>query len=188
MEILIACEYSGIVKTAFTSPGHNTFSVDVVPSSVPHNHIIGDAIEIIYSKKWDLIIAHPPCTYLCKAQLWRCNKSPDRMLKQRDAIAFFKKIYNSNCSQVAIENPIGVLTKAFRPPNQIIFPWYFGDIHSKEICLWLKGLPPLISTCYNTKRIPAANHVNSRMTQEEKSKIKSKFFPLVAQAMANQWL
>jgi hypothetical protein len=100
---------------------------------------------------------------------------------------FFMKIYNSPQLHIAIENPIGALTRLFRPPDQIIYPWWFGDRHSKDICLWLKNMPPLIATVYNTKRIPVSNHVNGRMSQEQKSKIRSKFFPLVAHAMAHQW-
>jgi len=187
MKVLIACEYSGIVRDAFTSTGHNAISCDLIESTSPGQHIIGDAIEIIYSESWDMIIAHPPCTFLCKAQIWRCLQDKERMKLQVKAIEFVKLIYNSKCALIAIENPIGALTKGFKPPDQIIYPWYFGDPHTKEICLWLKGLPPLISTVYSTKRQPISNHTNGRMSPGQKSKIRSRFFPLVAQAMANQW-
>lgn len=187
MKVLVACEYSGIVRDAFSSAGHDAYSCDLIPSISPGKHIIADAIETIYQYKWDLVIAHPPCTYLCKAQLFRCKPGTKYEMMQQTAVEFFKQIYYSPIKHIAIENPIGALTRLFRPPDQIIYPWQFGDIHSKDICLWLKNLPPLISTLYNTKRIPISNHVNGQMTQEQKSKIRSKFFPLVAQAMANQW-
>jgi hypothetical protein len=187
MKVLVACEYSGIVRDAFASAGHDSWSCDLLPSMSPGNHIIGDAIEVIMSSAWDLVIAHPPCTYLCKAQLFRCTPESQFEVLQQSAIEFFKKIYYSPVQHIAIENPIGALSKKFRPPDQIIYPWMFGDIHSKDICLWLKNVPPLISTCYNTKRVPVCNHVNGRMSQAQKSKIKSKFFPLVAEAMAHQW-
>ena len=109
MKILIACEYSGIVRDAFQSTGNYAVSCDLIPSSSPGNHIIMDAIEAINSDKWDMIIAHPPCTYLCKAQLWRCHIDKERYQKQLLAIEFFKSIYFSICPLIAIENPIGIL-------------------------------------------------------------------------------
>lgn len=187
MKVLIACEYSGIVRNAFAAAGHDAWSCDLLPSDSQGNHIIGDAIEILNSYPWDFAIGHPPCTYLCKAQLFRCKPGTKFFLMQQTAVKFFKDMYNSPVKHIALENPSGALTRLFRPPDQIVHPWQFGDIHSKEIALWLKNVPPLISTCYNTKRIPVINHVNGRMSQEQKSKIKSKFFPLVAEAMANQW-
>lgn len=187
VNVLVCCEYSGIVRTAFSNAGFNSWSCDLLPTEIPGNHFQGDAIEFINSRAWDLIIAHPPCTFLSKVQLYRVTPGSKYEILQQTAIKFVKDIYNSPAEHIAIENPIGALSKKFRPPDQIIYPWWFGDIHSKEICLWLKNLPPLIATCYNTKRIPVANHVNSRMSQAHKSKIKSKFFPLVAEAFVNQW-
>ena len=187
MKVLVLCEYSGIVRNAFSSAGHEAYSCDLIPSISPGNHIIGDALNVLYSQNWDLVIGHPPCTYLCKAQLFRCKPGSKYELLQQSAVDFVKSIYNSPVEHIAIENPIGALSRLFRPPDQIIYPWHFGDIHSKEICLWLKNVPPLISTLYNTKRIPVSNHVNGRMSQAQKSMIKSKFFPLVADAMATQW-
>jgi hypothetical protein len=137
--------------------------------------------------RWDLVIAHPPCTYLCKAQLFRCVPDSIYADLQKDAIDFFLAIWNSPQLCIAIENPIGALSRMFRPPDQIIYPWYFGDPHSKDICLWLKNVPPLISTCYSTRRQPVKNHTNGRMSQAQRSKIKSRFFPAIAEAMANQW-
>lgn len=184
--ILIACEYSGIVRDAFSRAGHNATSCDLLPTESPGQHIEGNVLEII-NQQWNLIIAFPPCRYLCKVQLWRISREPERKEAQDKAIEFVKQIYAAECPLIAIENPIGVLTKAFRPPDQILSPAMFGDPHRKDICLWLKNLPPLIGTCYNPRHQPVSNHVNGRMSQALKSKIKSKFFPLVAEAMAAQW-
>lgn len=186
MKVLVACEYSATVKTAFLAKGHDVTSCDLLPCVTRKNHYQGDVFDII-NEDWDLIIAHPPCTYLCNAQLFRCKPGSIFFEEQQKAIAFVRGLFSNKCPRIAIENPKGILSRLFMPPSQIIYPWYFGDKHSKDICLWLKGLPPLISTCYHTKRIPMQNHVNSRMSQALKSSIKSKFFPLVAEAMANQW-
>ena len=187
MKVLVGCEYSGIVSQAFRTKGHEAYSCDLLQGKIPEFHLQMDIFEAVSLIKPNLLIAHPPCTYLCKAQLAQCNLSFPRKQEQLKAIEFVKKIFSLDIEKIAIENPIGVLSSVWQKPTQIIYPWYFGDIHSKDICLWLKNLPPLISTCYNTKRIPMQNHVNSKMSQAEKSKIKSKFFPLVAEAMANQW-
>lgn len=186
-KILIACEYSGIVRDAFTSAGHNAWSCDILPTESPGKHIQDDLLIVLKSTKWDMIIAFPPCTYLCKAQLWRVSSEEGRKEAQNKAIAFVKTIFETDCPMIAIENPIGILSQALRPPNQIVTPAMFGDPHHKEICLWLKNIPPLIATCYNNRKQPVKNHTNGRMSQALKSKIKSKFFPLVAEQMAKQW-
>jgi len=187
MNVLIACEYSGIVRHAFSALGHNCWSVDLLPSESPGQHVVGDALEIAYSKKWDLIIGHPPCTYLCKAQIWRVQRCHLRAALQSQALTFFKKLYLSPAHSVALENPIGALTKLFRPPDQIIYPYNFGDPYRKDIALWFKNVPPLLPTIISAGRKSVSNHVNSRMSQAQKSKIKSRFFVGVAQAMAEQW-
>jgi hypothetical protein len=103
------------------------------------------------------------------------------------AVEFVQALYAADIKHIAVENPIGILSRVFRKPDQIIYSNWFGDPHKKDICLWLKNLPPLICTCYNSRCQPVKNHTNGRMSQEQKSKIKSKFFPLVAKAMAHQW-
>lgn len=187
MKVLVGCEYSGVVSQAFLKKGHDVTSCDILPSeSLGHKHYQGNILDII-DYHWDLIIAHPPCTYLCNAgQNW-INREPGRKDKMYEAIEFVKRIYNSNCKHICIENPKGVLSRLFCPPAQIVYPFYFGDPYRKDICLWLKNLPPLLSTIYSSKRKSMHNHVNGRMSQAEKSKIKSKFFPGVAAAMADQW-
>ena len=189
MKVLIACEYSAIVRGAFMRKGHNAWSCDTEETDVPGQHIKGDVMEII-NDGWDLVIAHPPCTFLAKAGLHKLINDPERQENQRKAIEFVKAIYNCNAPYVAIENPIGALTESWQRPTQIVYPWYWGEPYGKDICLWLKNLPTLKYN-YNIKKPEklksVSNHVNSRMTQAQKSKIKSRFFHSVAEAMADQW-
>lgn len=188
MNILVGYEYSGIVSAAFRAKGHDVTTCDLLPSDGKENcHYQGD-IKNLLSFPWDMAIFFPPCTYLCNAQLWMCQRSPERMQLQKEAIKTVTGLFSmDNIPKIAIENPKGILSSSFLPASQIIYPWNFGDPYKKPTCLWLKNLPPLISTCYSVIRKPISNHVNSRMTQAQKSKIRSKFFPGVAAAMANQW-
>lgn len=187
MKVLVICERSRIVASAFEALGHTVWSCDLSPADSPGLHHVGDGLAFARSQNWDLIIAHPPCTFLAKAQMWRINREAGRYFEQLKAAQFCRQIMSLDCPRVCFENPVGWLNNNYRKPDQIVYPWWFGDPHSKELCLWLKGLPPLLATCHHYKRIPVANHVNGRMSQAQKSVIKSKFFPLVAQAMAQQW-
>jgi hypothetical protein len=188
MFIIIACEYSNIVAQAFRNKGHKVLSVDVLPNSQDQtNHIQDDIFNVLKIYTPDLLIGFPPCTYLCKAQIFRLYSSPGRWCKMLQSVDFFKKLFYCNAPQVALENPIGILTKQFRPPDQITSPSFFGSNYRKDVCLWLKNLPPVISTVYNNKNKSVMNHVNGQMSQAQKSHIKSKFFPELAEAMANQW-
>lgn len=186
MKILVACEFTGIVSQAFRAKDHDVTSCDLLPSLSPGKHYQGK-VEDILSTGFEMLIGFPPCTFLCAAQMWRLQVSQDRLQKSDDAIDFFKMLYNAPIKYKALENPIGRLNNAFRKPDQIITPNWFGSPYDKDICLWLVNLPPLIATCYNTQKKRVSNHVNSRMSQDQKSMIKSKFFPEVAEAMANQW-
>lgn len=187
MKVLIACEWSGIVRDAFIKNGHSAVSCDLIPSESSRGlHYQGNVMDII-NDGWDLMIAHPPCTYLCKAQIWRTLKEKERRLEQKNAIEFVQKLFESNIPRIAIENPMGILTKVWKKPNQLVYPYQFGDPYKKDIHFWLKNLPPLMPTKHNKGRKSVSNHTNSRMTQEERSKIKSKFFPGLAKAMADQW-
>jgi len=188
MEILVACEYSNIVASAFRSAGHFVISCDLLPNDVNNDyHIIGDCLQLLSQFKPDMLIAFPPCTYLAKCQQILVNNSPERRLKQIEAVNFFMNLYNCDCPSICIENPAGYMNTHFRPPDMIIHPYLFGDPYRKEICLWTKNLPPLIHSALSPGRKHVANHVNSRMSQNQKSKIKSKFFPGIAAAMAQQW-
>lgn len=188
MKVLVACEESQTVTIAMRNRGHDAFSCDLYECSGGHPewHLQGD-VRPLLQLEWDLIIAHPPCTYLCKAQLWMCVPGTDRYEKQQQAIAFVKHIYDSTCPLIAIENPPGKLGTAWRKADQIIHPYMFGDPYQKEICLWLKGLNPLIPGEMSQGRRSMDVHVNSRMSPAQKSRKRSKFFPGIAREMARQW-
>lgn len=185
-QILIACEYSGIVRDAFTKVGFDAVSCDLLPTESPGKHIQGDVIDIL-SSGWLAVIAFPPCTYLTRAQTWMVNMCAERKEHEKQALHFVIMLMSAPAKHIAIENPLGAITRYIRQPDQIYEPWQFGAPYHKKTCLWLKNLPPLISTCYSLKRKSISNHVNGRMSQEQKSKIRSRFFPEVAEAMANQW-
>jgi hypothetical protein len=188
MRILIACEESGTVRDSFTALGHYALSCDLKPSKSPGNHYQGDVFDII-NEDWDLMVAFPPCTYLAKAQQWRYLHEPNRIQLRDQAIDFAKSLFHSNIPSVVLENPAGYLSTGFRPYSQLIRPWWFGDPYDKEICLWFKNVPPVLATCYNPLRKKLHNHVNGRMSQEQKSEIKSSwsYFPRMSAALAQQW-
>jgi len=188
MKILIACEYSNIVASAFRAKGHSVLSCDIIANDFPsRDHLQDDVFNVLKNYTFDMMIAFPPCTYLCKAQIPLLHNSPGRIMEMCKAVGFVKQLYAADIPLIAIENPIGVLSSVWKKPSQITSPAYFGNQHHKDVCLWLKGLPPLIDTCINARHQPVRNHVNSRMTQQQKSHIKSKFFPELAAAMASQW-
>lgn len=187
MNVLIACEYSQIVAKSFYDLGHDVLSCDLLPGELGLPHYQGNVFDLDL-KSFDLMIAFPPCTYLAKAQMWKCNIEPARAVLRSYAVNFVHRLFNAPILRIAIENPVGYLNNNWRKPTDIIYPHQFGSPYHKEICLWLKNLPPLMrGPYYSGKRKRVANHTNSRMSQALKSKIKSKFFPEVAQAMANQW-
>lgn len=187
MKVLVACEYSAIVRDAFEFKGHDATSCDILPCERPYGkHYQGNVLDII-NDGWDLIIAHPPCTFLCNAGLIWLKTETERKQKQLEAIEFVKTILSADCKRICIENPTGVLHVSIGKPSQRVEPWHFGSPYAKDICLWLKNLPLLKQTHFEKGNKKVKNHTNGRMTQEEKSKIKSRFFPEVAMAMAEQW-
>ena len=188
LNILIACENSNTMSSAFRKLGHKVLSADLLPSPDNCNHYQGDVFNLDLSS-FDFIFAFPPCTYLCKAQMSQCNKDVIRKSKQSAALQFFLKIYYSNCKHIAIENPPGALTKLFRPADQTFSPHLFGDIYQKQISLWLKNCPPVIinpSYEFAGKLKSVNNHCNSRMSQDQRSQIRSswKYFPRMSSALA----
>lgn len=202
MKILIACEFSGIVRDAFTALGHDATSCDLLPTEKPGKHIQGDVLEIL-NDGWDMMIAHPPCTHLtCSGARWFEQKRKDG--RQQEGINFFMLFTNTNIPKVAIENPIGIMSTIYRKPSQIIHPYYFGDEFQKTTCLWLKNLPKLKHFA-KTDLFDEATHVGrgdmvtfssgKRMAKwiadsfhkKEGQKIRSKTFPGIAAAMAQQW-
>lgn len=189
MNVLVACEYSGIVRDAFAAKGHYAVSCDFDDSISNGRHYKGNVKDII-DDGWDLMIAHPPCTYLCSAQIWLTKKDKDRQEKMKEASNFIDLLFNCKIPRVVIENPPGILNTTWKRHNQIIYPYMFGDPYKKEICLWYKNVPNLViphKDKWNNTRKPVSNHINGRMTKEQRSKRMSLFFPGVAKAMANQW-
>lgn len=216
MRVLVACEESQRVCTAFRELGHEAYSCDLLPCSGGHPewHIQADALEII-KIKWDLIIAHPPCTYLTVSGNAYYNeekygdKARERKAEREKAVKFFMKFINADCDHICVENPVGVMSTRYRKPNCIIQPWQFGHPYTKTTCLWLKGLPPLAPT--NILEKPEGGWENQQITKDGRyggyggkwgckadgkwlrygdprvAKERSKTFPGIARAMAEQW-
>jgi len=203
MKILVACEESQAVTMELRKLGHEAYSCDVEPCSGGHPewHLQQDIMPLL-KEKWDMVIAFPPCTHLASsgAAYWK-EKWEDR--RQPAAIDFFMQFVNCECPKMAIENPVGIMSKAYRRPDQIIQPWQFGDEASKKTCLWLKGLPALIPTdivdrgefyriyppAKNGKAysVPLWYQKLSGLPPAKRAKMRSKTFPGIAKAMAEQW-
>ena len=202
LKVLVACEESQTVCRAFRQIGAEAYSCDTSPCSggKPDWHIEDDCIAHL-NDGWDLIIAHPPCTFLTvTGNKWFKpefkERFPDRPRQREEAIKFFKDIAGADCPQIAIENPVGIMSTRWRKPDQYIHPYYFGDPHSKKTGLWLKGLPLLEKTkvvepemyTYKDGRKDPIWHVESmKMPPEERTRYRSKTFPGFARAMAQQW-
>ena len=149
MKVLIACEFSGIVRDAFTAKGHDAWSCDLLPTESPGPHYQGDVRDIL-NDRWDMIIAFPDCTFLCSSGLHWNKRRPGRQKKTEEALVFVSTILSNPCEKIALENPIGCISTRIRKYNQKVQPWQFGEDASKGTCLWLKGLPVL----KHTKTIP----------------------------------
>jgi len=170
--LLVACEYSGLVREAFRARGIDAISCDLLPTEIPGPHIQGDIREILH-RDWDCIIAFPPCTDLCASGArWFAEKRADG--RQQAAIDFFMLFADHPCQKVCIENPVGIMSTLYRRPDQIIQPWQFGHGETKATCLWLRGLPKLQPT----------DIVNGR---ENRAKERSRTYTGIAAAMAEQW-
>jgi len=198
LNVLVACEESQVVCKAFRERGHEAYSCDVVPCSGGHPewHLQQDVIPLLSESGWDMIIAFPPCTHLAvSGAAWFEKKRRDG--RQQQGIDFFMRFANCNCPKVAIENPVGIMSKAWRRPDQIIQPYEFGDSFSKKTCLWLKGLPILFPTRVvdkgevvrfsSGKSMPKWYADCFRLPPDERSKIRSRLSPGIAKAMADQW-
>lgn len=195
MRILIACEYSGTVRDAFAAKGHYAVSCDLLPTDAPGQHYQGDVFDII-DNNWDMMIAHPPCTYLSVSGMhWTARGLRDPQLTE-DALDFVRRLMAAPIPRIAIENPISVISSRIRKPDQIINPWQFGHDASKRTCLWLKDLPLLSPTKIIEPRIVNgkkrwANQTDSGQNRlppsEDRWKIRSETYEGIAQAMAEQW-
>ena len=181
MKVLIACEFSGIIRDAFIARGHDAWSCDLIPSERPGKHYQGDVFDIIY-ENWDLVIAHPPCTDLASSGArWFKEKISDG--RQQLSIDFFMKFTRLNIP-FAIENPIGIMSTIYRKPDQIIQPWQYGHGETKATCLWLNNLPILKPTDIVTGREPKVHYMSP---SEDRAKNRSRTYAGIAEAMAAQW-
>jgi hypothetical protein len=199
VKVLIACEFSGIVRDAFIAKGHDAVSCDLLPTERPGPHFESNIEQIIQFSEasWDLMIAFPPCTYLCVAGLHYSKKSPERMKKTDIAVQFFKYLYAASIDRICIENPVGYMSTVFRKPDQIINPYNFGVPERKKTCLWLKGLPILehtntvevkpIKTIIRKTGSKAGQPYNYYWRQGKSAKDRSRTFQCLADAMADQW-
>ncbi len=185
MRVLVACEFSGVVRDAFRERGHDAWSCDLLASERPGPHIQGDVLEVL-SGGWDLMVAHPPCTYLSFAAAIPWDREPRASLA-RQAMAFVVALWNAPIPRVAIENPPGRLNSQWKPASQSIQPWQFGEPWSKRTCLWLRGLPPL----WPTSIVPGARSWHRHHLWASHGKRRSaevaRTFPGIAAAMADQW-
>lgn len=192
MRVLVACEFSGAVRDAFAALGHEAWSCDLLPTEIPGPHIQGD-VQGVLSDGWDLMIAHPPCTYLASSGLHWNTRRPERQALTEDAIRFVRQLADAPIPRIAIENPIGCLSTRWRKPDQIIQPWMFGHDASKATCLWLKGLPSLEPTdvLLGGRQARRANQTasgqNKLAPSPDRWKKRSLTYHGIAQAMANQW-
>jgi hypothetical protein len=195
MRVLIACEFSGVVRRAFRELGHDAWSADLQPAEDgSRHHLEGDVLPWLKAD-WDLMVAHPPCTYLSRAGA-RWWKDPERRAKADAAAAFVMALWNAPIPCIAIENPIGQLNQRWRYPDQTIQPWQFGHPFTKATCLWLKNLPPLMSTIHTAQREPLiranTSHRSRNGIPQRKGALTggleaARTFEGIAGAMAAQW-
>jgi len=207
MKVLVACEYSGRVREAFRKLGHNALSCDFEPTEIPGPHYQGDVRDILYDG-WDLMIAHPPCTFLTNAQAWTFYhpldkhlerhlrrphpKYPDRRQQQKDAISFFNLLYTAPIPKICLENPVmlGYCVEEIGPYAQTVQPNWFGEDASKRTCLWLKNLPALVKTNHIIKKRYAnqtPSGQNNLGPSPTRWKERSRTYQGLADAMAAQW-
>ena len=193
MRVLVACEYSGRVREAFRNLGHAAWSCDLLESedSSPF-HIQGDVIPLL-EQGWDLMIAHPPCTYLAVSGLHWNKRVPGRAEKTEGALAFVRTLMSAPIPRIALENPVSCISSRIRKPDQVIQPWWFGEDASKKTCLWLKGLPLLTPTnkLQGDERTRRANQTpsgqNNLGPSPDRWKERSRTYQGIADAMAMQW-
>lgn len=180
MRILVACEFSGVVRQAFIDRGHDAWSCDLLPSEQDGPHIQSD-VRLVLNGGWDMMCCFPPCTYLCNsgARWWK-----HRQQEQDDAITFVRSLLDAPIPRIVLENPEGRLSTAIRKPDQLIHPWEYGEEEEKKTCLWLKNLPLLQPTRLMARREQKV----WRMGQSKnRSRNRSRTYPGIAAAMAEQW-
>lgn len=182
MRVLVACEFSGTVRDAFTAKGHDAWSCDLLPSERPGQHIQGDVTALIQPRNTiDLLIAFPPCRFLAvSGARWFKGREKD----QDASLAFVERLLDAPIPHIALENPIGVISTRIRKPDQIVQPWMFGHGEVKATCLWLKGLPRLVPTNIVEGRTPRVHHESPG---PDRWKNRSRTVEGLARAMADQW-
>ncbi len=190
MRVLVACEFSGIVRDAFRARGHDAWSVDLLPTEAdPRWHYVGDALTCVRSwahmfdplTPWDLLIAHPPCTHLAvSGARWFAEKQSEQVA----ALEFVRALLDSSVKRIAVENPVSIISSRIRKPDQIVQPWMFGHGETKATCLWLKNLPKLVPTNIVDGREP---RVHFASPGPDRWKERSRTLPGIASAMAAQW-
>ena len=204
-KVLVACEYSGIVRDAFVRAGHDATSIDIIPTESEGKHIIGDALEYL-DQDWDLMVAHPPCTYLSVTGGWCLYhpedkhlptdqkrphpKFPNRKQQQQDALNFVQALMDAPIPRICIENPVSVISSRIRKPDQYVQPFHHGHTETKKTGLWLKNLPLLQETdnvWEETKNLPDKLKHKIWWMGGANKKLRSKFFTGIANAMADQW-
>ena len=195
MRVLVACEYSGRVRDAFIRRGHEAMSCDILPTDVPGLHYQGDVRDIL-GDGWDLMVAHPPCTYMTNSGVTWLHKDPTRWAKLDDAAAFFKMLLDAPIEKIAVENPIMHKYAKERiggvKQTQVVQPWMFGHTEQKATCLWLKNLPPLVPTNdVKAKMLQLPDNERQRLhylpPSADRWKLRSTTYMGIAEAMADQW-
>jgi len=199
VKVLIACEFSGVVREAFRKLGHDAWSCDLRPAEdLSPYHFQSDALSLLDEDRWDLMIAHPPCTYLCVSGIHHNNRVPGRREKTEDALQFVQRLLDAPIPRIALENPVGVISTRIRKSSQIIQPWQFGEPYSKQTALWLKGLPLLKHTNvlepeafqengrprWRNQTGTGQNKLGPSPTREKE---RSRTYQGIADAMADQW-
>jgi site-specific DNA-cytosine methylase len=180
MKILVACEYSGIVREAFKAKGHDVWSCDLLNTEIPGQHLKGDIRQFL-NDSWDLMIAHPPCTHLAvSGARWFKNK----VVAQKLALEFVELLLSAPIKRITLENPVSIISSKIRKPDQIIQPWQFGHGETKATCLWLKNLPLLKPTNIVSGR---EARIHKMPPGPDRWKERSRTFKGIAEAMANQW-
>lgn len=197
MRVLVACEFSGTVRDAFLRRGHYALSCDLLPceSQVAGDHYQGNVLNIL-DHGWDLMIAHPPCTYLCSSGLHWNKRRPERAALTEEALDFVRLLLDAPIPRIALENPVGCISTRIRPYDQAIQPYEFGHDASKKTCLWLKNLPPLRPTQFIEPRMVNGKPRWGNQTDSGQNKlppsadrwaIRSETYEGIAKAMAEQW-
>lgn len=188
--LLVACEFSGTVRDAFIRKGWDAVSCDLLPTEAPGPHHQGDVLAVL-GDGWDMMIAHPPCTYLTVsgARWMYDDRFPDRARQQAEALEFFRALLNAPIPRIAVENPVGVASTLVGPPSQVVQPFHYGHPETKATCLWLRGLPKLVPT--NIVPLPADPRLRQRIhwipPGPRRWMERSKTFQGIAAAMAEQW-